>query len=595
MEKLETKLKSLPAEPGIYEMLDEKGKIIYVGKAVNLKNRVSSYFKGVKDSKTTALVEKIRDINWTITGNEMEALILESNLIKENKPKYNIILRDDKHYPYLKINLNDKYPKIQVVRRKTNDGAIYFGPYATIGGVKGILKLIESIFPLRTCSDNELKHRSRPCLQYQIKRCLAPCVKFTTPEEYKQLVEEAVMFLRGKERELVRSLKQKMTDYSKNMEFEKAGKVRDQIEVISKLTASQIIDKGHAKERDVIGLYEGEKKTSVMILFIRDGNIINKENYFLEHQLDESKEDLLKAFLEQYYLNHIPGKEILLPLSFDLQKTQEYLSYLKGNKVSLLIPQKGEKKQLVDFANINALEKYRQKEEVRLMKEKELEEGLVNLKKYLDLNNEPKRIECYDISNISGTNIVASMVVFTDGVADKKEYKKFKIRTVEGQNDFKSMEEVLTRRFKIKDLPKPDLVLIDGGKGQLSSALKIMKGYGIEDIDVLGLAKKEELLFKEDQSEGIFIPRGDKALHIMTSIRDEAHRFAITYHRNLRDKEMISSVFDEIEGIGPKRKKLLLKEFGSVGGIRKANINDIINVLGNEKLARKIKDVIGDE
>ncbi len=591
---LVTKLKSLPAEPGIYEMIDEKGKIIYVGKAVNLKNRVSSYFKGAKDSKTTALVEKIKDVNWTITNNEMEALILESNLIKENKPKYNIILRDDKHYPYLKININDKYPKIQVVRRKINDGAIYFGPYATIGGVKGILKLIEAIFPLRTCSDNELKHRSRPCLQYQIKRCVAPCVGYTTPEEYKLLIEETVMFLRGKEKELVKGLKQKMSEYSKNMEFEKAGKVRDQMEVIGKLTATQIIDKGHAKERDVIGLFEGDKKTSVMIFFIRDGNIFHKENYFLEHQLGENKGEVLKAFLEQYYLNHKPGKEILLPVAYDFKQTEEYLSYQKGSKVKLLIPQKGEKKQLVDMANINALEKYRQSEEARLMKEKELREGLINLKKYLDLKNDPKRIECYDISNISGTNIVASMVVFTDGLADKNEYRKFKIRTVEGQNDFKSMEEVLMRRFKMKDLPKPDLVLIDGGKGQLSSALKIMKGYGIEDIDVLGLAKKEELLFKEDQSEGIFIPRGDKALHIMTGIRDEAHRFAITYHRNLRDREMVASVFDEIEGVGPKRKKLLLQEFGSVGGIRKADINDIIRLLGNEKLARKIKDVLGD-
>jgi len=591
---LETKLKSLPAEPGIYEMLDEKGKIIYVGKAVNLKNRVTSYFKGAKDSKTTALVGKIADINWTITTNEVEALILESNLIKENKPKYNIILRDDKHYPYLKINVNDKYPKIQVVRRKINDGAVYFGPYATIGGVKGILKLLEAIFPLRTCSDNELKHRSRPCLQYQIKRCGAPCMDFITPEEYKQLVDEAVMFLRGREKELVKGLKQKMIDYSKNMEFEKAGKVRDQIEVIGKLTASQIIDKGHAKERDVIGLFEGEKKTSVMILFIRDGNIYNKENYFLEHQTGETKEDVLKAFLEQYYLNHKPAKEILLPQAYDFSQTEEYLCYQKGNKVKLLVPQKGEKKQLVDLANMNALESYRQKEEVRKIKEKELKEGLINLKKYLYLKNDPKRIECYDISNISGTNTVASMVVFTDGLADKKEYRKFKIKTVEGPNDFKSMEEVLTRRFKMKDLPKPDLVLIDGGKGQLSSALKIMKGYGIEDIDILGLAKKEELLFKADQSEGIFIPRGDKALHIMTGIRDEAHRFAITYHRNLRDKEMIASVFDEIEGVGPKRKKLLLQEFGSVGGIRKADISDIIRLLGNEKLARKIKDVLGD-
>ena len=594
MEIVEKKLRSLPQDPGVYEMLDEKGKIIYVGKAVNLKNRVSSYFKGTKDSKTAALVEKIRDINWTITSSEVEALILESNLIKENKPKYNIILRDDKHYPYLKIDLKDKFPKIQVVRRKINDGALYFGPYATIGGMKGVLKVIEAIFPLRTCSDNELKHRSRPCLQYQIKRCQGPCVGLVTPEEYKVLIDETVMFLRGKEKELLRELKSKMTEYSKNMEFEKAAKVRDQIDIIGKLTASQIIDKGHAKERDVIGFYEGEKKTSVMIFFIRDGNIINKENYFLEHPPGESKGDVLKAFIEQYYLNHTPGKEILLPEPFDFVETNEYLNYQRGSKVILSVPQKGEKKQLVELANMNALEKYREREEFRLMKEKELEEGLFSLQKHLSLRKLPKRIECYDISNISGTNIVASMVVFTDGLPDKKEYRKFKIRTVEGPNDFKSMEEVLTRRFKMIDLPTPDLIIIDGGKGQLSSSLKIMKSYGLEDIDILGLAKKEELLFKEGDSEGIFIPRGEKALHIVTAIRDEAHRFAITYHRTIRDKEMTASVFDEIEGVGPKRKKQLLTEFGSVGGIRKANIDDIIRVLGNEKLARKIKDVLGD-
>lgn len=594
MEKIEKKLKSLPTDPGVYEMLDDKGKIIYVGKAVNLKNRVSSYFKGAKDSKTTALVEKIRDINWTITSSEVEALILESNLIKENKPKYNIILRDDKHYPYLKIDLKDKFPKIEVVRRKLNDRAQYFGPYATIGGMKGVLKVIEAIFPLRTCSDNELKHRSRPCLQYQIKRCTGPCVGLTTEEEYKALIEEAVMFLRGKEKELLRELKVKMTEYSRNMEYEKAAKVRDQIAIIGKLTAEQIIDKGHAKERDVIGLYEGEKKTSIMIFFIRDGNIISKENYFLEHPPGEKKEDVLKAFIEQYYLNHTPGKEILLPVFLDYEELKDYLSYQRGSKVTLSAPIKGEKKKLVELANMNALEKYREREEVRLMKVKEMEEGLQSLQNYLSLKKYPRRIECYDISNISGTNIVASMVVFTNGEADKKEYRKFKIRTVEGANDFKSMEEVLTRRFKMADLPTPDLIVIDGGKGQLSSSLKIMKSYGLEDIDILGLAKKEELLFKEGDSEGIFIPRGDKALHIVTAIRDEAHRFAITYHRTIRDKEMVASVFDEIEGVGPKRKKQLLNEFGSVGGIRKANIDDIIKVVGNEKLARKIKDILGD-
>lgn len=594
MDKVEKKLKLLPEDPGVYEMLDEKGKIIYVGKAVNLKNRVSSYFKGAKEPKTAALVEKIRDINWTITGSEVEALILESNLIKENKPKYNIILRDDKHYPYLKIDLKDKFPRIQVVRRKLNDGAQYFGPYATIGGIKGMTKVLEAIFPLRTCSDNELKHRQRPCLQYQIKRCLAPCVSLCSEEEYRTLIEETVMFLKGREKELLAQLKKRMNEHSRLMEYEKAAKTRDQIEVINKLTANQIIDKGHARERDIIGLYQGEKKTSVMILFIRDGNIIGKENYFLEHQLGEKRSAVQQAFLEQYYINHVPGKEVLLSETLENDDTQEYLSFQRGSKVHVLVPKKGEKKKLVELACLNAQEKYREQEVERINKEQELEKGLASLKEYLDLKRLPKRIECYDISNISGTNIVASMVVFTDGEPDKKEYRKFKIRTVEGPNDFKSMEEVLTRRFKMTELPVPDLVIIDGGKGQLSSALKIMKGYGMEDIDIVGLAKKEEILFKEGDSEGIYIPRGEKALHIVTAIRDEAHRFAITYHRTIRDKEMVASIFDEIEGVGPKKKKLLLQEFGSVAGIRKAGIDDIIRVVGNEKLARKIKDILGD-
>lgn len=596
-QELKDKLAALPGTPGVYEMLDDKGKIIYVGKAINLKNRVSSYFKGNKDTKTTALVEKIRDINWTLTGNEMEALILEANLIREKKPRYNIILRDDKHYPYLKINLDLPFPRLQVVRRKINDGALYFGPYVTVGSMRMVMNIIESIFPLRTCSDNELNHRSRPCLQYQIRRCMAPCMKFITNEDYGKLIQEVALLLSGKEKELLKTLKKKMQLHAEGLEFEQAAKVRDQLEVIEKLTTTQIIDKGHADERDIIGLHLGEKQAAILVLFVREGNLSSKEHYFIDYQQGEEKEAILLAFLEQYYANHNPGLELILPmdLGVEAESIGAYLTYRKGRKVYFSYPLKGEKKRLLEMAEANAAEIYRQKTETDAYKEVQLAKGLHSLKDYLNLSRLPKRIECYDISNINGTNTVASMVVFTEGRPDKKEYKKFKIRTVEGPNDFASMEEVLSRRFAMAEVAKPDLVLIDGGKGQLSSALKIIRGYGFQDLEVFGLAKKEELLFRENSPEPIFIPRNDKALLLLKEIRDEAHRFAITYHRMLRGKEMTSSIFDEMEGIGPKRKKELLKAFGSIKGIRNASLNDIMRVIKNAKAAHQVKDVIGNE
>ena len=598
MEKLDKKLKSLPKDPGVYEMLDEKGKIIYVGKAVNLKNRVSSYFKGKKDSKTTALVEKIRDINWTITSNEIEALVLEGNLIKEKRPKYNIILRDDKHYPYIKINFDEDFPRILFVRRKVEDGSLYFGPYASIGSISSVLKMIQSLFPIRSCTNTEFKNRSRPCLQYQIKRCLAPCVGYVSKEEYRSIIDEIVLLLKGKEKELIRSLEAKMKEYSTNLEFEKAAKVRDQLEMIKKLGTEQIIDKGHVKERDIIGTYVGEKKTAIMIFYQREGNIASKESYFLDHQEGERKEDIVKAFLEQFYNNKIPSREIIVDTGDmgddDIETLEGFLSYLKGKKVTLIDPKIGEKKKLLNLAESNAYEKYRQKVEADAYYEREMEKALVSLKNYLDLKKVPRRIECYDISNISGTDTVASMVVFTNGKADNGEYRKFKIRSVVGPNDFLSMEEVIKRRFK-QNWPVPDLVLIDGGKGQLSSAVKIIRGYGLSEVEVCSLAKKEELVFKEGSGEGIFIPRGELALKILQGARDEAHRFAITYHRSMRDKNMVSSIFDDIEGVGPVKKKALLKEFESVSGIRKASVEDIERIVKNKDLAYRIKDVIGDE
>lgn len=592
---LTDKLEALPSSPGVYEMLDERGRILYVGKAINLKNRVSSYFRGTKDPKTGALVEKIRDINWTLTGNEVEALILEANLIRENRPRYNIILRDDKHYPYLKISLKDPFPRIQVVRRKIQDGALYFGPYTTVGSMRSVLNVLESLFPFRTCGDQELKNRSRPCLQYQIHRCQAPCMGYVGEEEYGKMVREAALLLSGKEKELLRSLQEKMEAYAGAMEFEKAAKVRDQLGLIRRLTQEQIIDKGHAVERDVVGLYLGPRQAAVMVLFFREGNLTSKEHYFIDYQEGEDRASCLTAFLEQYYATHIPPRELILPEAPEDPSLEEFLTYRKGRKVRLLQPQKGEKRRLLDMAEANAAEKYRQRLEIQAYKEREVAKGLSSLKDYLGLQAPPRRIECYDISNISGTNTVASMVVFTGGRPDKGAYRKFKIRSVEGPDDFASMEEVLGRRFHMEGEPLPDLVIIDGGKGQLSSALKVIRGLGLADLPVFGLAKKEELVFREGSPEPIFIPRHDKALTLLKEIRDEAHRFAITYHRQRRGKEMTASVFDEIQGVGPKRKKELLRTFGSIKGIRKASLDDIMKIIKDKNTAQRVKDVLGDE
>ena len=601
-DKIQNKLNLLPKSSGVYEMLDKNGKVIYVGKAINLKNRVSSYFKGKKDAKTEALVKQIRDFRFTVTESELEALVLECNLIKEKKPKYNILLRDDKHYPYLKIRTDHPFPRLEVVRRRKKDSALYFGPYTNTTSMREVIKIIESVFTLRSCSDHELKHRFRPCLNYQIKRCFAPCVGYISKKEYAEIINDVVLFLTGKEKSPLRHLKVEMKKASEEMAFEKAAKIRAQVNAINRVIEPQRMDVKDLNSRDVIGFYEGAGVTSVVIFFIREGKVIDKESYFLDYLKEEAKEDVLKAFLEQYYYGHLVPREILLPFKIEGMKNSEHLFSIKRKKkADLVVPQKGEKKALIRLAYDNAKENYEQKKALKKREDEKRNQSLEGLKIFFKLQKIPKRIECYDISHIQGSYTVASMVVFTDGVSDKGQYRKFKIRTVDGPDDFKSMEEVLERRFKNFGKDKegfnilPDLLIIDGGKGQLSSARKILKKLGLSHVATFGLAKREELLFKEDELDPIVLPRQSESFYLVQRIRDEAHRFAITFHRQQRDDSMTASIFDEIEGVGPKRKKDLLQAFGSVSGICKASVEEIVVVIGNQQLGERVKDIIGDE
>lgn len=600
------KLRILPQSPGVYEMLNEDNKIIYVGKALNLRNRVSSYFKGQRDKKTETLVKNIRDFRFTVTSNEVEALILEANLIKEKMPKYNILLRDDKHFPYLKINVNGDFPRLEIVRRRVKDGSLYFGPYPSGQQLREVKNLLENIFKLRTCSDHELKNRIKPCLNYQIKRCLAPCTGGISPEEYKKLLGDVVLFLNGKEKNILNKMKKSMEMASMEMEFEKAALYRDQIEGIKKILVTQNMDSKDFGAQDVLGFFREGNSACVCIMLVRNGKVLGKENTFLQQVEEESKENILMAFLEQYYpFREIP-KEIILPFNLkgleeEEMVLKEFLQYKKGSKVVFTYPQRGNKKKLVELSVQNAKSGLLERIALKISQDQRRLKGLKELRETLQLSKDPERIECYDISNISGTNTVASMVVFTNGVPDNKSYRKFKIRTVIGPNDFMSMEEVLKRRFGNFKTAKegfnilPDLLIIDGGKGQLTSARKILRELGLEDVATFGLAKKEELLYREGEGTPIILPRDSEGLFLIQRIRDEAHRFAITFHRSLRAKEMVQSVFDEINGIGPKKKKDLLAHFGSVQNIRKASLEEVSRVLGSNKLGIIVKDVLGDE
>lgn len=590
-EAIKETLAVLPNAPGVYIMHDAEGKVIYVGKAVILKNRVRSYFRPASQvsPKVRAINAHVASIETIVTASEMEALILECNLIKKYRPRYNIDLKDDKTYPYLKITVQEAYPRMVLTRRVLKDGARYYGPFADAGALRDTMKLIRTMFPLRHCRNLNAK---RPCLQYHLHRCLAPCTGKVPVSEYRQLVDSVLMLLDGKVSQLEKDLKEKMYAASDRMEFEAAARYRDSLLNLKKLAEKQKATT-ESGDRDVVGLAMDDSGVCVQVFFIRGGKILGRDSFFLDQEVGEPGSEILADFLKQYYHeNHRPPREILVSQELeDSDRTlfSRWLSTLNEKTVNLLVPQRGLKHDLVLMAVNNA----RKNLEERLRRgHASLETDLdaaEQLQKALGLTTPLERMDCFDISHNQGRETVASMVVFRNGSPSKKDYRRYKLRSTEGKpDDFKSMQEVVYRRYKdLEDLPS--LIVIDGGKGQLSSALEMIRGLGISQVPVIGLAKREEEIFKEGAHTSILLNKMSPALHLIQHIRDEAHRFAITYHRKRLAKRNLVSVLDHLEGMGPKRRAALWKRFGSLDAMREASIDDLAAVEGmNRVVAERV-------
>ena len=579
------KLKLLPDSPGVYLMKDARGKIIYVGKAIVLKNRVRQYFQSSRNQspKVRAMVSHVVDFETIMTANEVESLILEANLIKKHRPRYNIRLKDDKSYPYVKVTVQEEYPRVFITRRVLRDGARYFGPYTNVTALRDSLKLLKRLFPLRTCRTMP----DRPCLEYHIKRCLAPCVGKVTEEDYRAMIRAVLLFLEGRTDDVERELEHRMALAAEAYHFETAARLRDQLTAVRKAAERQNIVTG-AGDQDAIGMARSAAGVCVQIFFIRGGKMIGREHFLLRGSEEESDADILRAFLEQYYnqATFVP-REVLLPHAIDAAEQEiieRWLAERKGGgKVILLTPQRGTKRDIVLMATGNA-EKFLADEETRRSLADEQTLGAVEeLGRYLGLKKTPYRMECFDISHNQGQETVASMVVFEGGMPKKSDYRRFKIRSAEGKpDDFLSMREVTTRRYV--GLPAdelPDLIIIDGGKGQLSSALEIIRNEaGHKDVPVVGLAKQFELVFTEGNPEPVELPRRSQSLYLIQRIRDEAHRFAITFHRKLRGKRNLVSVLDHIVGVGPKRRQSLWTHFGTLDKIKAASVDELAAVPG---------------
>lgn len=595
-------------------MRDERGDVVYIGKARRLRDRVRSYFGSARslEPKVYALSQTVRTIEHVVTNTEAEALHLEATLVKRHQPIYNVRLKDDKHYPYLKVDVQNPWPRVTITRRVENDGARYFGPYASAGSVRRTLDVVKKLFPWRSCTKEITGTDPRPCLDYYIKRCIAPCTAFCTPEEYREVIDQTVLFLEGRSSEVKQHLVAEMERASEALEFERAARVRDQLQAVERITERQRMATTRYLDADVFALARQEDEACVQAFFVRGTVVADTDSFMLDGTQDASDKEILGAFLAQFYesATYVP-KTVLLPFEPD---DREYLEAMlrdaRGTIVEVRVPERGELRGLVSTAEENAKESLRM-HHVRWVADRDkTDSALSMLQEELDLPSAPQRIECYDISTIQGTSTVASMVVFKDGQPANSEYRRFRIKTVEGQDDFASMREVLTRRFKkiaerrraelsgqTVDLPEPSpwdevpgLVIIDGGKGQLGAALDVMRDLGLRDVPVCGLAKQEEEIFVADVADSIVLPRTSEALYLVQRIRDEAHRFAITYHRNVRGKAATQSVLDGIPGIGPKRKRALLRKFGSVKNVRAAPIEEIAATVGfTQRLAETVK------
>jgi excinuclease ABC subunit C len=598
-ERLKARLKELPDRPGVYMHKNAEGEVIYVGKARNLKSRVGSYLvgRGARDTKTMSLINEIDTIDFVTTNNELEAILLENNLIKSNQPRYNILLRDDKSYPYIKVTMSEDYPRVVFTRRlDRKKGDLFYGPFFA-GTARRLLKLVADQFKLRSCDlDIEIGRNAlpRPCLYYDMHQCLGPCVVgLTTPELYREMVDDVVLFLGGKTKELQDRLTRRMYGAAEAENYEVATYYRDLVRTVERIQAEQQVSSADDEDADVWGLYEEGSDVAVQLFVIRDGNVVDRRELFWEKVGDYQPTYFLGEVLQRYYQDNlfIPP-EVLIP--FEVEECDLLTAWLTeqaGRKVGLRVPQRGRGVDRVELANRNA----RLSHESRFRKSTQdrLQIAAQKLGQVLGYDREIERIESFDISNIQGTDSVAGMVVLDRGKFDKKQYRVFNIKTVEGADDFRSMAEAVDRRYRrLMDENKslPDMILIDGGRGQLNAALAALNKLGIEEIPIAGLAKREEEIYVPDREEPIRLERRDPALQLLQMVRDETHRFSVSSHRRRRSKRFLHSALDDMPGIGEKRRRLLIERFGSVSGVKQASAQDLMNVLG-----RKVGQTLYDE
>ena len=621
--QFEHRLRVTPEKPGVYLMKDARNEVLYVGKASVLRNRLRSYFGSPSGHppKIRRMMSRMTDFEFIVTDTEAEALILENTLIKRYKPHFNARLKDDKTYPYLKIDLTEEFPRVYITRQVANDGARYFGPFATASSVRKTMDLVKKLFPYRSCTKTITGRDPRPCLEYYIHRCVAPCSGLASQEEYAQVVQQVIMFMEGNTEAVTRELKKKMEAAAEELEFERAAALRDQIKGIDQVAEEQQVkvESNPGGDMDFIALAQGTSETWVEIFFIRRGKLIGRDHFFMEGTQDDSPEVIMGQFVRQFYQTALvipPVVYIQHPLE-DQELVRNWLRERREGAVRIVCPRRGQQKKLMDVVAENAVQGLAQHRIKWLNNSDVLHQAMSELEEELSLPALPLRMECYDISHVQGSNLVGSMVVFQDGRPRTGHYRRFQIKSVDGVDDYASMQEMLRRRFKrlaearaererISEGPdgenggdmsawsiEPDLVIIDGGKGHLSAALEVLLELGLDDIPLSALAKENEWLFVPHTSEPIELPRNSQGLYLVQRIRDEAHRFAITYHRNLRSKSSLKSSIDMVTGIGPKRKRMLLRRFGSIQGIKEAPVDDIAAVPGlTRSLAIRLKQTL---
>ena len=613
------RLRATPTKPGVYLMRDESAEVLYVGKASSLRHRLRSYFSSQSSlqPKIRTMVSKVADFEFILTESDQEAVILECNLIKRHKPVYNARLKDDKSYPFIKIDVSENFPQVYITRRVANDGARYFGPFASASSVRRTLALLKKLFPYRSCTKTITGSDPRPCLEYYIHRCVAPCIGAASEEQYGDIVDQVILFLEGKTGRVVKSVARRMHQAADGLEFERAAALRDQLRAIERVHEGQKVLHLTSESLDLIAVAPGHGEAWVEVFFVRQGKLIGRDHFIMAGTQDDEPATILSAFIKQFYDANpsVPPRILVQHPLEDAEAIQRWLQQKRGEgRVTIHVPQRGEKRKLVQMVVENAAEGLEQLK-VRQAESGDVQAAMVELQEALSLPSLPRRVECYDISNIRGTNPVGSMAVFEDGKPKTSDYRRFKVKTVEVIDDYSMMREVLTRRFRRlaksgddtspdgKPPPQaassgdgawqtiPDLVLIDGGRGHLSAALQVFLELGTENISLASLAKENEELFVPQVPEPILLPRNSQALFLVQRIRDEAHRFAVTFHRERRSKRTVASAMDEVPGIGPKRRRMLLRRFGSVSRVREAPLDEIAAVPGiTVNLARRLKE-----